>query len=99
MIQGYVENKKMVFQSIRMDRTRNIESEEILRVLKRAAEDDKFIAQLTEFGSKALRGYDLSQQAKAALVSGDIRWIEARVGKLNARLRIWLDCRLQQEIW
>lgn len=72
---------------------------EILRVLDRAAEDNGFIAELTYRGSKALEGYKLTLKAKAALLSGDIRWIEARVGKLDARLRTWLDCRLQQEIW
>jgi hypothetical protein len=72
---------------------------EILKVLDRAAEDNGFIAELTHRGSKALEGYKLTLKAKAALLSGDIRWIEARVGKLDARLRTWLDCRLQQEIW
>lgn len=75
------------------------EKADILRVLERAAEDNRFIAQLTHRGADALRGYALSMQAQAALLSGDIRWIEARVGKLDARLRTWLDCRLQQEIW
>jgi hypothetical protein len=72
---------------------------EILRVLDKAAEDNGFIAELTYRGSKALEGYRLTLKAKAALLSGDIRWIEARVGRLDARLRTWLDCRLQQEIW
>jgi hypothetical protein len=72
---------------------------EILKVLDRAAEDNGLIAELTHRGSKALEGYKLTLKAKAALLSGDIRWIEARVGKLDARLRTWLDCRLQQEIW
>ena len=72
---------------------------EILSVLERAAQDNHFIAQLTHHGQEALQGYDLSMQEKAALLSGDIRWIEARVGKLNSRLRTWLDCRLQQERW
>jgi hypothetical protein len=72
---------------------------EILKVLSRAAQDNRFIAELTHQGSKALEGYRLTLKAKAALLSGDIRWIEARVGKLDARLRTWLDCRLQQEIW
>ena len=72
---------------------------EILRVLDRAAEDNGFIAELTYRGSRALEGYKLTLKAKAALLSGDIRWIEARVGRLDARLRTWLDCRLQQEIW
>jgi hypothetical protein len=72
---------------------------EIQRVLERAADDNGFIAELTYRGAKALEGYKLTLQAKAALLSGDVRWIEARLGKLNARLRTWLDCRLAQEIW
>ena len=83
----------------RTDRGRDIEAKEILRVLRRAAADDNFIARLTEQGSKALRKYNLSRKAKAALVSGDIRWVEARAGKLNKSLRTWFDCRLQQERW
>jgi hypothetical protein len=72
---------------------------EIRCVLERAADDNGFIAELTYRGAKALEGYKLTLQAKAALLSGDIRWIEARLGKLDARLRTWLDCRLAQEIW
>jgi hypothetical protein len=72
---------------------------EMLRVLERAAGDNSFIAELTHRGSKALEGFRLTMKAKAALLSGDIRWIEARLGRLDARLRTWLDCRLQQEIW
>ena len=72
---------------------------EILRALTRAAQDDRFIARLTTEGSEALRDYGLTMEAKAALISGDIRWIEARVGKLDAPLSTWLDCRLQQESW
>lgn len=76
-----------------------VNAAEILRVLDRAASDDHFIAQLTYHGDEALQNYDLTNEEKAALLSGDIGWIEARVGKLDARLRTWLDCRLQQEIW
>jgi hypothetical protein len=77
----------------------DIEAKEIMGVLRRAATDNGFIAQLTREGSKALQGYALSQQARAALLSGDIRWIEARVGRLNTHMRMWLKCRLEQEIW
>ena len=83
---------------------------EMLKVLDRAAEDDSFIAQLTYYGEQALQAYNLkgvlkstdggaTWQEKAALLGGDIAWIEARLGRLDARLRTWLDCRLQQEIW
>jgi hypothetical protein len=71
----------------------------IIDVLERAATDDDFIAQLTQDGQKALRDYRLTWQEKAALLSGDIRWIESHVGELDARQRTWLDCRLQQEKW
>ena len=74
-------------------------TEEILQVLNRAASDDNFIAQLTYQGSQALRGYNLTSEERAALLSGDIGWIEARVGKLSPRLRTWLECRLGQEMW
>jgi hypothetical protein len=73
--------------------------EEILKALTKAARDDRFVARLATEGSEALRDYDLTMAAKAALISGDIRWIEARVGRLDAPLRTWLDCRLQQENW
>lgn len=77
----------------------DVNREEILRVLVRAAEDNRFIARLTHRGDKALAPYGLNWREKAALLSGDIRWIEAHLGKLNTRLRTWPDCRLQQEIW
>ena len=81
------------------DDRENGHGEEMVRVLERAARDSAFIARLTHEGARALQGYDLTWREKAALLSGDIRWIEAQVGKLSARLRTWLDCRLQQEIW
>lgn len=79
--------------------TAKTERTEILAVLTRAASDPGYIAQLTYDPSGALQEYDLTQPARAALASGDVRWIEARVGRLDARTRTWLDCRLQQEIW
>jgi len=100
MLREHVQEGHLVIPWVRLtDRGRDIEAKEILKVLKRAATDDRFIARLTEQSSKALRGYNLSRRAKAALMSGDIRWVEARVGKLKKRLRTWFDCRLQQEIW
>jgi hypothetical protein len=71
----------------------------VLRVLERAARDAQFIGQLTDDGERALQIYPLVWQDRAALLSGDIRWIESRLGKLSPRLRTWLECRLQQEKW
>jgi len=72
---------------------------DILSVLERAAEDPGFIAELTYQGSEALKDYHLTTREQAALLSGDIRWIEAQVGKLDEHLKTWLRCRLGQEIW
>ena len=81
-------------------RTRtSVHRSEMLAVLERAADDPGFIAQLTQRGSAALADYDLSWREKAALLSGDIKWIERQLGALDTRLCTWLNCRLQQERW
>lgn len=77
----------------------SMSKEALLAVLDRAADDYDFIAQLTYEGSKALKDYDLTREEKAALLSGDINWIERQVGKLDERMSTWLKLRLQQEIW
>jgi hypothetical protein len=77
----------------------SVKTQGILRVLERAAEDDDFIAALTYRGTEALADYDLDAREQAALLSGDINWVEDHVGKLDGRLRTWFECRLQQEIW
>jgi len=71
----------------------------VLEVLERAAVDPSFIAQLTDDGEAALADYDLTWREEAALLSGDIRWIESQYGRLDAAQRTWLECRLQQEVW
>jgi hypothetical protein len=77
----------------------DVNREAILRVLERAARDDDFIAALTDRGPEVLKGYGLNTRERAALLSGDLRWVEENVGKLNERLCTWFDCRLQQERW
>jgi hypothetical protein len=94
-----VRDKPAAVLRVRPGYGRDVHQKEILLVLERAAGDNQFIAQLTDHGDEALQSYDLSWQEKAALLSGDIRWIEARLGKLSPRLRTWLDCRLEQEKW
>ena len=72
---------------------------EVMRVLERAAHDPGFIADVADKGSAALRNYDLSFPEQAALVSGDIRWIQKHVGELTERQCTLLDCMLQREAW
>jgi hypothetical protein len=74
--------------------------EELLAVLKRAAEESEFLAQLADNPHQALKEYySLTTEERAALASGDIGKIESWVGKLDKELATWLWCRLSQEKW
>lgn len=74
--------------------------DDLLAVLRRAANESEFLARLAENPHEALREYySLTAEERAALASGDIRKIEAWVGKLDEELATWLWCRLSQEKW
>jgi hypothetical protein len=76
------------------------ERQDLLAVLKRAVTDSGFLARLAANPQAALREYrSLTAEEKAALASGDIRRVEAWVGKLDKELSTWLWCRLSQEKW
>jgi DNA-binding response OmpR family regulator len=83
----------------RKDSETKIHKEAIIAILNKAAEDQEFLGKLTDSGSEALRGYELHPEEEAALISGDVGWIEAHIGELDDRLKTWLTCRLQQERW
>ena len=76
-----------------------IEAALVREVLRRAHEDSDFGASLLINGSRVLSGYALSSETKAAVVSGDIAWIEKEYGELSAEERDWLERRLGAEIW
>lgn len=78
---------------------RVVNRKEILRVLERAAHDPGFIGEIADRGSAALGSYHLTLPEKAALVSGDVGWVEAHVGKLTDSQCILLTCMLQREAW
>jgi hypothetical protein len=71
----------------------------LLAVLARAKDDGTFLARMAENPARALEGYDLTDQEKAALASGDVRWVESKIGTLEDPLRTWLTARLTQEKW
>jgi len=68
-------------------------------LLSRAASDNKFLAQLAENPQQALASYNLTSEEKAALASGDVRSLEAKLGPLDERLKTWLTARQTQEKW
>lgn len=71
----------------------------VLQILDRTADDPEFCDRLYIEGSEALKDYDISPEAKAAIVSGDLKWIQENVGKLTEKQMVWLVQRLESEIW
>lgn len=72
---------------------------DLITVLERASRDLDFSARLLAEGSAALEGYDLTLEEKAAVVSGDIMWLEARLGPLTEEQKAWLYRRLEYAAW
>ncbi len=76
-----------------------IQKREVIRVLNRAAEDVDFWFDLMEHGSVALDGYRLSHEARAAITSGDLNWINTHVGELTQKQLMFIFKRLEREAW
>ncbi|MGA1864250.1 MAG: response regulator [bacterium] len=89
-----------VLQAIgRKDPKKAIRETLVLQILDRTADDPDFLDRLYVEGTDALKDYDISSEAKAAIVSGDVKWIEENVGKLTEKQMLVLIQRLETEIW
>lgn len=76
-----------------------IEKREAAQVLERTVVDRNFWNDLTRQGSLALKDYRISNEAKAAIVSGDLLWIKEHVGELSEKQLRWILARLEMESW
>ena len=76
-----------------------IEKREVIKVLNRTAEDEDFSRILMDKGSEALEDYQLSLEAKAAIISGDLKWINEHVGELTQKQLMFVYRRLESEVW
>lgn len=76
-----------------------IDADAVRQVLRQAGRDAAFGGRVLAEGSRVLSGYSLTPTAKAAIVSGDIAWIEKQCGELSAEERSWLRQRLEAERW
>lgn len=76
-----------------------IQKREVSRALNRTAEDSDFWTDLMEKGSIALEEFQLSSEAKAAIVSGDLKWINENVGELTQKQLMFIYKRLEREAW
>ena len=76
-----------------------IQKREVAEVLTRTADDSKFWLSLLENGSQALKTYTLSSEAKAAILSGDLSWINRNIGELTQKQLMFIYKRLESEAW
>lgn len=76
-----------------------IQKKEVLQVLDRTNEDQLFCHDLKKKGAEALADYVLSDDAKEAIVNGDLDWINSNVGELTQKqLKYVYECS-QQKDW
>ena len=76
-----------------------IQKREIFRVLNRGAEDRDTWNGTMEGGSEALRDYHLSDEAKAAIVSADLKWLNEQIAELTQKQLMFIYTRLKREAW
>ena len=94
------EFREAVFDAIgKKDPKKAIRETLVLQILDRTADDPDFLDRLYVEGTDALKEYDISSEAKAAIISGDVKWIEENVGKLTEKQMFVLIQRLEREIW
>jgi DNA-binding response OmpR family regulator len=84
---------------VETEKGRLIQKQEVIRVLERTSRDYDFWRELMEKGSKALEGYQLSSEAKAAIVVGDLEWIKKHVGELTKEQLMFIYKRHEREAW
>ncbi len=78
---------------------RLIQKREVLKVLDRTAMDWGFWKELSDDPSNVLVDYQLSSAAKAAIMSGDLHWINEHVGELTQKQLMFIYKRLEREVW
>lgn len=95
------EQKKESLEKLITDtqRERVIQRKEVIQVLERATRQPNFWQNLMENGSETLKGYRLSNAAKAAILSGDLKWIRENVGELTEAQLQFIYNRLEREAW
>jgi hypothetical protein len=65
----------------------------MISALYRAYQDSAFTAQLARDPAAALKGYNLKDEERSAIASGDVKKIETLTGRLEEHIRVWLTAR------
>lgn len=84
---------------VETEKGRLIQKQEVIRVLDRTSRDYDFWRALMKKGSKALEGYRLSPEAKAAIVVGDVEWLKKHVGELSNEQLTFVYKAHEKESW
>lgn len=72
---------------------RLIQKKEVLQILDRTNDDQLFCHDLLQKGTEVLAEYALSEEAKEAIATGDLGWINANVSELTQKqLKYVFDC-------
>jgi len=103
-VSGALENKKKAREEkqpwvAETKEEKLIQKREVIKVLNKTAEDEEFWTELMEKGSEVLQDYHLSGEAKAAIISGDLKWINEHVGELTQKQLMFIFKRLEREVW
>jgi DNA-binding NtrC family response regulator len=88
-----------ILDRVETEEEKLIQKREVIRVLNRTSEDMEFWTDLMENGSEALEGYHLSYEARAAIASGDLKWLNTHVGELTQKQLMFIFKRLEREAW
>lgn len=76
-----------------------IQKKEVLHVLNRTNEDQLFCHDLSKKGVEALAEYALSDEAKEAIVRGDLDWINTHIGELTQKQLQYVFACSKQNNW
>ncbi len=71
---------------------------EVYRVLNRTAADRQFWQDLMDLRLEVLDDYELTPEAKTAIITGDLSWILDHVGELTQKQLRFIFQRMEQEI-
>ena len=75
-----------------------IQKKEVLQVLDRTNEDQLFCHDLMHKGTEVLADYALSDEAKEAIATGDLDWINTNVGELTQKqLKYLFNCSKEKD--
>lgn len=97
--QGSTRTEEAIHKTEKGEEEKLIQKREVVEVLEHTRRDDAFWTALMVRGSEALDGYRLTAEAKGAIVSGDLQWIQKNIGPLSDEQLQFIYKRLEREAW